>query len=112
VLFVLLRFLQTRTSWVADYVVTPIEVPDDIDAIALSLDTLPPDWDAAIASPKTADIGTEWAETLETVVLVVPSAIISREQNYILNPRHPNFSKVVSCRRSRSISMTGYVALG
>jgi RES domain-containing protein len=77
----------------SDYVVTPIELPDDIGAISLSLDILPSAWDAAVANIKTADIGTEWAERLETVVLVVPSAIISREHNYILNLRHPNFPR-------------------
>jgi len=89
-----LEVLANANELGGDYVVTPIELSDDIVAISLSLDTLPPDWDAAIANTKTADIGTEWAERLETVVLVVPSAIISREHNYILNPRHPNFSKV------------------
>ena len=40
-LFVLLRFLQNANELGADYVVTPIELPDDIGAISLSLDTLP-----------------------------------------------------------------------
>jgi RES domain-containing protein len=89
-----LEVLANANELGGDYVVTPIEVPDDLGAISLSLDTLPLGWDAAIANIRTADIGTEWAERLETVVLVVPSAIISREYNYILNPRHPSFSKV------------------
>lgn len=89
-----LEVLANANELGGDYVVTPIELPDDIGAVSLSLDALPPGWDAAIPNTKTADIGTEWAERLETVVLVVPSAIISREHNYILNPRHPNFFKV------------------
>jgi RES domain-containing protein len=89
-----LEVLANANELGGDYVVTPIELPDDIGATSLSLDTLPPDWDAAIADTKTADIGTEWAERLETAVLVVPSAIISREHNYILNPRHPSFSNL------------------
>ena len=83
-----------RMSWRGDYIATPIELPDDLAVTSLSIDSLAPDWDAAQATTGTADIGTEWAERLETVVLVVPSAIIAREQNYILNPRHPDFSRV------------------
>jgi RES domain-containing protein len=48
----------------------------------------------AQATAETADIGTAWAERLESVILLVPSAVIPREQNYILNPRHSDFSRV------------------
>jgi len=76
------------------YIVTPIELPDDIGVTSLSIGSLPANWDAAQPITETPDIGTEWAERLETVVLVVPSAIIAREHNYILNPRHPDFPRI------------------
>jgi RES domain-containing protein len=89
-----LEVLANANELAGDYVATPIELPDDLAVVTLSIDGLPSDWDAAQATTGTADIGTEWAARLETVVLVVPSAIIAREQNYILNPRHPDFSRV------------------
>ena len=89
-----LEVLANANELAGDYVVTPIELPDDLAIISLSIDSLPSDWNAAQATTGTAEIGTEWAQRLETVVLVVPSAIIAIEQNYILNPRHPDFSRV------------------
>jgi RES domain-containing protein len=89
-----LEVLANANELAGDYIATPIELPDDLAVTSLSIDSLPSDWDAAHATTGTADIGTAWAERLETVVLVVPSAIIALEQNYILNPRHPDFSRV------------------
>lgn len=74
--------------------ITPIELSDHLPAITLPIESLPSDWDAAQPTSVTADIGTDWALKLQTVLLVVPSAVIAQEQNYILNPRHPDFSKV------------------
>ena len=78
-----LEVLANANELAGDYVATPIELPDDLAVITWSIDSLPSDWDAAQATTGTAGIGTEWAARLETVDLVVPSAIIAREQNYI-----------------------------
>ena len=51
-------------------------------------------WNAREPSDLTRDIGTQWASSLTTSVLVVPSSVIPQELNYILNPRHPDFSKI------------------
>ena len=72
----------------------PIEVPDDLSVTTLSIETLPWNWDADRSTHDTAKIGTDWANSLASAVLVVPSAVIPREHNYILNPRHPEFSKI------------------
>lgn len=77
-----------------DSVVTPVEVPEDLPAVTLSIENLPEDWGAVRPAPETADIGTQWARRRDTAVLIVPSAVIPRETNYLLNPLHPEFSKV------------------
>jgi hypothetical protein len=89
-----LEVLANAGELADDYVVTPIEVPDELEVKTLSIESLPSNWGAAQAGTDTADIGTAWAERLETAILVVPSAIIPRESNYLLNPRHPEFSKI------------------
>jgi RES domain-containing protein len=50
-----------------------------------------PDGDPTIAASR----GTEWAKSLRTPVLQVPAAAIRGEHNYILNPAHPDFVKIV-----------------
>ena len=41
-----------------------------------------------------AEIGTRWIQARNTLVLAVPSAIIPRELNYLLNPLHPRFKRI------------------
>lgn len=62
-----LEVLANANELGGDYIVTPIELPDDIGVISLSVDSLPAKWDAAQPAAETPDIGTEWAERLETV---------------------------------------------
>lgn len=89
-----LEVLTNADELAGDYVVTPIEVPDDLATTTLSIETLPSNWDAGQSTSGTADIGADWVNRLCTAVFVVPSAVIPREHNYILNPRHPDFSKI------------------
>jgi len=77
-----------------DYVATPIEISADIAITVLSVAGLPPGWDANEATDTTREIGTSWAKKLATAVLSVPSAVIPRERNYILNPAHPEFARI------------------
>jgi len=52
---------------------------------------------AKSVAPRSADalkdIGTAWASSGTTAVLLVPSAVVN-EQNYLLNPLHPDFAKL------------------
>src|SRR6202011_3780783 len=82
-----LEVLANADELAGDYLVTPIEVPDDLSVTTLSIETLPWNWDADRSTHDTAKIGTDWANSLASAVLVVPSAVIPREHNYILNPR-------------------------
>ena len=40
------------------------------------------------------DIGTSWAKSGATAVLSAPSVVVPNERNYLLNPAHPDFSKI------------------
>jgi len=39
-------------------------------------------------------LGTHWANHAKSPVLKVPSVVIEHEWNYVLNPLHPDFSKI------------------
>jgi len=42
----------------------------------------------------TQSIGNEWYEEQKSVILKVPSAIITQEYNYVINTKHPDFIKI------------------
>jgi len=55
---------------------------------------LPKDWQHEPPPVSLQRLGDEWAKAGDSVILAVPSAIVPREMNLLLNPRHPDFSKV------------------
>ena len=55
---------------------------------------LPQDWNALPESNSTREIGTKWATEKRSAVLVVPSVVVPTEFNFLLNPEHPDFSKI------------------
>jgi len=69
-------------------------VPDSTSILAIKDSDLPPDWDAPMAPTSTKDIGTKWTRSGVSVVLSVPSVVVQQERNFILNPKHPDFSKI------------------
>ena len=56
---------------------------------------LPTDWQTEPPPPSTKQIGDHWVRLARTAVLALPSVIIPSETNYLLNPAHPDFSKIV-----------------
>ena len=70
-----------------------IEVPDaSLRVFDRSL--FPVDWNSIPWSNFTIESGTHWLESQETLLLKVPSAIVSSEYIFILNPQHSDFSNV------------------
>ncbi|MBD2754397.1 RES family NAD+ phosphorylase [Spirosoma validum] len=71
-----------------------IEIPDELPIDAIAIDTLPTDWFDFGQYDTCQQIGGEWLRTGQSVILKVPSAIISNEYNYLLNPIHHDFSRI------------------
>lgn len=55
---------------------------------------LPRDWRRYPAPPQLQLIGDNWAKSESSAVLRVPSAIIEKESNYLLNPAHRDSAKI------------------
>lgn len=55
---------------------------------------LPPNWASHPIPSATRDLGTAWAQSKATLALAVPSAVVHIETNFLLNPLHPDFSKI------------------
>ena len=59
--------------------------------MSLSADSLPKDWAVEPAPASTAEIGDNWLESQSSLALAVPSVVVPRETNYLINPQHPHF---------------------
>jgi RES domain-containing protein len=56
---------------------------------------LPARWRASPAPAELQVLGDRWASERRSAVLRVPSALVPRESNYLLNPSHPDFRRLV-----------------
>jgi len=72
---------------------TTIEVPDQ-PMQQLTPDQLPGNWFCWPHSKESRDLGTILLTQKEYLLLKIPSAIITQEYNFILNPLHPLSNKV------------------
>ncbi len=68
---------------------------DDALLETFPLKSLPDDWRLEPPPLSTQKIGGDWVKDARSAVLAVPSVIISGEPNYLLNPAHPDFRKIV-----------------
>lgn len=76
------------------YAVFQVTIPDQlIDSVNVA--DLPSRWSASPAPPELQALGDAWITSERSAVLRVPSAVVRVEFNYILNPKHPDFSKLV-----------------
>jgi RES domain-containing protein len=66
-----------------------IELPDEVQREVFPVARLPADWRSEPPAEGTQEIGRAWlADSRRPGVLVVPSAVIPGERNYLLNPLH------------------------
>lgn len=83
-----------------DLVSISAEMPAGMSRREVVAKDLPADWRAYPAPLKLAALGTAWARSLETAVLIVPSAVIPEENNLLLNPRHPDTGRISVVRKA------------
>ena len=83
-----------------NYVIIPIEFEDTL-LKAQQIRDLPNDWQASPAPVTTQQIGNQWVSSASSAVLQVPSAIVPEEVNYLINPLHPDFGKIIVGRPER-----------
>lgn len=80
-----------------NFSLSTIHIPDEIlgDEIGLKeLIKLNPEWHCVENYPITQKLGNDWLQAGKRACLKVPSSIIEDEFNYLLNPAHPDFSKI------------------
>lgn len=62
--------------------------------LAVAEDDLPPDWQADPEPASTVAIGEAWLKSQDSLLLRVPSVVVPKSYNYLLNPVHPGREKV------------------
>jgi RES domain-containing protein len=67
---------------------------DDALVTAVNAAALPSTWRMFPSPPQLAAVGDAWVSAARSAVLRVPSAIVPSESNYLLNPQHPEFTRI------------------
>lgn len=71
------------------------DIPDSLSIEVIKVAGLPDNWRRfAPYHAKTQRVGTDWLKRQSSAVLQVPSAISAAEWNFLLNPAHPEFSRI------------------
>jgi RES domain-containing protein len=82
----------------------PSDAPDDLVSMKAGLPhelhlerihegQLPSNW-RRIDNNYLQKLGSDWAKSMSSVALLVPSAVVEEEWNVLLNPRHPDFAAI------------------
>lgn len=74
-----------------DYCLVHIEIPEDS---VYEQKRLPSNWNVFPHPHETQELGDRFIREQKKLVMKVPSAAVQGEYNYLLNPKHPDFSKV------------------
>jgi RES domain-containing protein len=64
-------------------------------SIVLEPSRLPQHWNQHPAPKANASVGDTWVRAGKSAILKLPSAIVPEEYNYLLNPAHPDFAKIL-----------------
>ena len=77
------------------HVAIEIMIPAAVSVEQHDPSSLPAGWDHADLRVA-RDFGNDWLRERRTAVLVVPSVVARKEGNVLLNPQHPDFSRIVA----------------
>lgn len=78
-----------------DLVLAIAQIPEDVSKQIVRIDELPSDWRHASAPKDLTRFGDEFAAHTPHGLLFVPSVLVPRENNCLINPAHPDFKKII-----------------
>jgi len=78
-----------------DLVLAVADVPDDVSLERIETGAMPAHWREPAAPPELAQLGDEFAQRGESCLLLLPSALVPRENNCLINPGHRDYKKIV-----------------
>ncbi|MDI1318283.1 RES family NAD+ phosphorylase [Flavobacterium sp.] len=74
---------------------TTILIPDDVEIYTFEVKKLPLGWNVFPELNETQLIGDFFIQQMKHVVMKVPSAVVKGDFNYLLNPFHADFNKII-----------------
>ena len=81
------------------YKLLVIEIDCEEDEIyEIKKPKLPKNWQSVETYPELQEIGSAWYQDFKYLVMKVPSSIIPKEYNYLINTKHPGFASKVKIK--------------
>ena len=77
------------------FVAIKAEISDNLDVEYMDIERLPSDWYLPSSKSSLQAFGDEWIDSIRTPILAVPSAIVPQEFNYLINPLHSQFERLI-----------------
>lgn len=77
-----------------DFSYVEVEIPDTMVKTIKSIDFIKPKWNTEKAAGELQLFGSNWLKKRDSLALKVPSAVLQKEFNILLNPMHPDFKKI------------------
>ena len=77
-----------------DYMMITIFIPDDVTIRVVQVKDLPPDWNSFPYLSSTQKFGDDFISENKFCLLKIPSAVTKGDFNILINPFHPDFSRI------------------
>lgn len=74
--------------------IVEINIEENIERESINESQLPSNWRNYPAPEQLANIGTNWIKSKASLLLDVPSAVVKKEVNTLINPLHPDIKFV------------------
>ena len=74
--------------------IVEINIQENIERESINESQLPSNWRDYPAPEQLANIGTNWIKSKSSLLLDIPSAVVEKEVNTLINPLHPDIKFV------------------
>ncbi len=74
--------------------IAEIIITDNVKRESITTSELPSNWRGYPAPEQLANIGTKWLKSKSSLLFDIPSAVVDKELNTLINPLHPDMQHV------------------
>ncbi len=81
--------------------IVEINIQKNVKRELITENQLPSNWRDYPAPEQLANIGTNWIKTNSSLLLDIPSAVVDKEMNTLINPLHPDIKHVNAATKEK-----------